>query len=290
MTEAAPTTIAATLANAVSSLCAAGIEQPRLDARLLLQRASGLTREAILTAPKATLPADALAAYTRLLARRCRREPVSHLLGEREFWSLPFTVGRAVLDPRPDSETLIAAMLAEAPDQLTELTILDLGTGSGCLLLALLSELPNAHGVGVDLSPAAIRIAQTNATALGLDHRTDFVVGDWAAMMAGPFDWVICNPPYVVDGDIAGLSTEVRCFEPRLALAGGVDGLDAYRRVLPDVKRIIGRDGILGLEVGSGQMTAVRALLRDCGISGYRVHKDLSGVDRCVLARLETEN
>jgi len=290
VTEIMQTTIAATLASAVASLRAAGVEQPRLDARLLLQQASGLSREAILAEPKTALTADALGAFSRLLARRCRREPVSHLLGQREFWSLQFKVSHAVLDPRPDSETLVAAMLSQAPDRSAELTLLDLGTGSGCLLLALLSELPNARGVGVDLSPAAIGVAQANAIDLGLDRRAAFVVGDWAAMMAGPFDWVICNPPYVVDGDIVGLRSEVHRFEPRLALAGGADGLDAYRRILPDVKRIIGTDGVLGLEVGQGQMTAVRTLLRHCGMGDHRVHSDLSGIERCVLARPITEN
>ena len=168
--------------------------------------------------------------------------------------------------------------------------LLDLGTGSGCLLLALLSELANARGVGVDLSPAAIDIARANAVALGLDHRATFVVGDWTSGMTGPIDWVIGNPPYLVDEEIVGLSLEVRCFEPRLALAGGVDGLDAYRRILPDVKRLLGTGGILGLEVGQGQMTVVKGLLRDCGMGSHKVFQDLSGTDRCVLAESVTEN
>ena len=289
MIKAVPVTIATIMAKAMSSLRAAGVDQPRMDARLLLQQASGLSREAMICDAEAALTGAALAEFSRLIARRCRREPVSQLLGQREFWSLPFKISRAVLDPRPDSETLVAAMLAQLPDRSAELTVLDLGTGSGCLLLAVLSELPNARGVGVDISAAAIAIAEANATSLGLDRRAAFVVGDWASALTGPFDWVIANPPYVADEELVGLSSEVRCYEPRLALAGGADGLAAYRRVLPDVKRLIDPGGCLGLEVGHGQIAVVRGLLEDCGMACHQVYRDLSGTERCVLAKPLTE-
>jgi release factor glutamine methyltransferase len=259
-------------------LAAAGVDNPRLDARLLLGHAAGLSREALLRDPGQVVDP---APYSALLARRAAREPVALILGRQEFWSLLFAVSAATLIPRADSEAVIEAALAARPDRGRVGRILDLGTGTGCLLLAALTEFPAAWGVGVDRAAEAAALAARNAAALGLAARAVFLCGDWDAALAGRFDLVLSNPPYIPGGDIAGLMPEVARFEPARALDGGADGLDAYRRILAALPRLLAPGGAAVLEIGAGQAEAVAAL------AGQTVafRADLGGIPRAMVVR-----
>lgn len=276
-------TVEAWLARAAALLAEAGIEEARLEARLLLAEAGGWPPEALLSRR-----ADRLAEETRfraeaMLERRRRREPAAHILGRREFRGLEFEVTPDVLDPRPDSETVIEAALLRIGNRDASLRVLDLGTGTGCLLLAALSELPDARGLGVDLSAAAIEVATSNARRLGLARRARFVVGDWGKGLSKGFDVILCNPPYVPAGEIAGLQPEVALWEPTLALSGGEDGLDAYRRLAPEVARLLLPGGFAAVEIGQDQGAAVGAIGDRAGLSVSRCVKDLGGRDRCLI-------
>ena len=274
----------AVLGRAVAELRAAGVESARLDVRLLLADALGATPAQVLAYPERRLnPAEA-GRFSALLTRRLAREPVSRILGRREFWSLDLVVGPTTLDPRPDSETLVEAVLAHLGDRARPRTLLDLGTGSGCLLLALLAELPGGWGLGVDLDPAALAVARKNAESLGLDRRARFLAGDWATALAGPWDVVVCNPPYIESAALRRLAPEVAGFDPRVALDGGADGLAAYRRLVPDLGRLLAPGALVALEVGAGQANAVEALLSRAGLASIGRVPDLSGVARCLLA------
>jgi release factor glutamine methyltransferase len=206
------------------------------------------------------------------------------VLGHREFWSLDFVVTEATLNPRPDSETLVEEVLAARRDR-PPARILDLGTGTGCLLLSLLKEWPGAWGMGVDRSEAAARVARLNAVRLGLESRSAVVVGDWADALDGTFDVVVANPPYIPDREIAGLAPEVARFEPRGALSGGPDGLDAYRSIARMLPRLLADGGIVALEVGAGQAPDVARLLAAGGLSDVRTARDLGSVERVVSAK-----
>lgn len=280
----ATATVRETIDLAARRLAAAGVEEPRRDARLLLADALGVSQGALLTADDRTVGAGAAARFAAHLARREAREPVSRILGLREFWSLPFRLTPATLDPRPDSETLVEAALAMLPDRAAPLRLLDLGTGSGCLLLALLAELPRATGLGVDNDQAALAAAMENARALGLAGRAEFRLGDWGRGLAERFDLVVANPPYIAEGDIAGLAPEVALHEPRGALAGGDDGLDAYRLLAPQLAALLRVGGSAVLEFGRGQDRDVAALLTVEGLEIRAFHRDLGGSLRCVVA------
>lgn len=283
-------TLGSVLLAATRRLAAAGVDSPRRDARLLAAHALGLdSREAILW-PERPLSVSERCAVQAAIARRAAREPVSRIIGQRGFWTLTLGLNPDTLDPRPDSEAVIEAALATVADRKASLTVLDLGVGSGCLLLALLSELPNATGVGVDISPGAVAMASRNAAAAGLAARVclqtgDWGLGDWRKGVKGSFDLVLSNPPYIPDGEIETLAPEVAAFDPRRALAGGADGLDAYRILAPQVVAVLRPQGVAVLEVGSGQADAVRTLLEAAGLEFIGVHPDLSGVERCVLMR-----
>ncbi|MEO5335877.1 MAG: peptide chain release factor N(5)-glutamine methyltransferase [Magnetospirillum sp. WYHS-4] len=276
-------TVGHALAEVAVRLAAAGIDNPRLEARLLVAAATGMLPTALFAHPEIPLgpgPAEALAA---LAGRRTAREPMSHILGQREFWGLPIRVSADTLTPRPDSETLIEAVLAWLKGRKAEaLRLLDLGTGSGCLLLALLHELPRADGLGIDASPDALAVARGNGEALGLADRATFQEGNWGQGREGPFDVIVSNPPYIPTADIAGLMPEVRDHEPRRALDGGPDGLDAYRALLPDAVRLLARGGGLFLEVGAGQADTVATLGKALGLRLLEVRNDLAGISRCV--------
>ncbi len=280
---AAAITIETALRDAVSRLAKAGIERPQAEARLLLEAAAGLSRATVIGFPERTLCATELTAFDRMVARRCRHEPASRILGQREFWSLSFEVTPATLDPRPDSETLVSAVLAQLGDRAADLSIIDLGTGTGCLLLALFSELPNATGTGVDLSAGAVEVARRNAETLGLAARARFVVDDWAGHVSGPFDIVISNPPYIESAEIDRLAPEVAAHDPRGALDGGADGLDAYRALLPEAKRLLTPDGFVALEIGRDQGPAIRDFARAVGLHESGSASDLAGIERCLL-------
>lgn len=263
----------------------AGIELPRLEARVLLSHISGLSVAVQMGYPERFVESASL--FHDLVLRRAAREPLSHLVGHREFWSLPFKVTPDTLDPRPDSETIVEAALDCAPDRSAPLRILDLGTGSGCLLLALLSELPQAFGVGVDISAAAARVAVENATVLGHGARAAFVVGDWGRMITSRFDLIISNPPYIPSNDIDDLALEVSQYEPRLALAGGVDGLTAYRDILPSLPGLLTPTGAVVLEIGADQAAAVSALAGSVGFRVAPVRADLASRDRCLICTID---
>jgi release factor glutamine methyltransferase len=283
--DAALPTIKSCLDEGERALHDAGIELPRLEARVLLTHVSGISVAVQMGYPEWIVEKASL--FQMLVARRAAREPLSHLVGQREFWSLPFKVTPDTLDPRPDSETIVEAALDFAPDRSAPLRILDLGTGSGCLLLALLSELPHAFGVGVDVSVAAARVAAENAMALGLGARSAFVVGDWGRMIAGRFDLVISNPPYIPTNDIDNLAPEVSQYEPRLALAGGADGLTAYRDILPGLPGLLTPTGVVVLEIGADQAPAVSALARTAGFRVASVRADLASRDRCLICKID---
>lgn len=275
----------ATRAHAFRALAArlgrAGVATPELDARLLLCAACEVSHEALAADPDCPLTHGEARALERLAVQREVGRPVSRLLGRREFWGRDFALSDATLDPRPDSETLVAAVLDEvraAGRGAAPLSVLDLGTGTGCLLLSLLAELPTARGIGVDVREAALAVARANARALGVSGRARFVCGSWLDSICGRFDVIVANPPYIACGDIAGLAPEARC-DPRVALDGGTDGLDAYRAIVPGLKAVLASGGIAVLEVGQGQGPAVARLLAGSGLM-WRERRDLAGIVR----------
>jgi len=275
--------VGAALNWATALLSEAGIERPQAEARILMEAASGRSRSQIIAFPEQALTALQGIGFDAMVVRRCAREPISRILGHREFWSLNFAVGPATLDPRPDSETLVAAVLARIADRNADLLLLDLGTGTGCLLLALLSELPQARGIGVDISDSAVATASANAAALGLSARAEFRVGDWARDISAQCDVVVSNPPYIESMAIAGLAPEVARFDPLAALDGGADGLEAYRALLPQAAERLKPGGLLALEIGAGQTGAVQALARQAHLQPLEVARDLAGIERCLL-------
>ena len=277
--------IGSLLKDGAARLAKAGIDGAVREVRLLLQAAAGIPISTQIAFPERTIAADAAERFDELLERRARREPMAHILGRREFWSLAFKVTADTLDPRPDSETLVQAVLDHVPDRSAALRLADFGTGTGCLLLALLHELPNATGVGVDVSAAALGIAAENADALALAQRASFHRGDWDDGLDPGFAIVLSNPPYIPSGDIAGLQPEVASFEPRLALDGGSDGLDAYRRLGPAAMRLLVPDGLAAFEIGIGQGDSVRRIVAAAGLRHIATARDLAAIERCVLFR-----
>lgn len=279
----------ALLRDTAVALTAAGIDNARLEARLLLAHAAAVTIEWLVAHGDEAPPLAVVETLRTLTARRIRREPMAYVTGEREFWGLPFKVSPAVLVPRPDSETLIEAALALMPGRMEPWRIVDLGVGSGCLLLTLLREFPNARGVGLDASAEALSVAQYNADALGVGARTQLVRGDWrlhgwAGQLGGPFDLLVSNPPYIETGAIDGLMPEVARFEPRLALDGGGDGLDAYRIIADQAAGLVVHGGRALIEAGEGQAFVISKLLSAAGFVVGSPWKDLGGIDRIVPA------
>lgn len=265
-------------------LQSAGIESAILDARLLMMQACACTLTDLVMSPERVLTPDELAMFEKLLARRFEREPMSHILGTREFWGLPFEVSKNVLDPRPDSETIIEAVLAHRPQVIDPIEILDLGTGSGCLLVSLLSEYKWAQGTGVDISPDALEVAKRNAHKLVLDERAKLVQSDWCEKLVGTFDVIVSNPPYISETEFTGLSAEVTEHEPKQALLAGPDGLDCYRALIPQLPRVMKQGALVVLEIGFAQAADVSQLLESSGFRVLEVRKDLAGHDRCVVA------
>lgn len=269
----------------------AGIEGATLEARLLVAEALSMTPDALHGV--AALPAtEGERQYLDdLVARRINREPIAYIIGMREFWSLPFKVRPGVLIPRPDSETVIEAVRAAFPDRAAPLRILDLGTGSGCLLLALLCEYPNAAGIGIDASAVAVETAQDNADRLRLGPRARIFKLDWrdrtndlyTDISRMRFDVVVSNPPYICDDDMAELMRDVIDYEPRQALAGGADGLESYRDILPLIRNCLDAAGAAVLECGHAQAGVVLDLARDQGFVEGKCAIDLAGVERCVI-------
>lgn len=278
-------TKAGTAARALTErFAAAGIDTARLDARLLVAEVLGVEPMKVTTYPETELSPDQAARLDSLAARRQAREPISHILGRRGFWTLDLEVTADTLDPRPDTEALVEAVLGAVTDRQAPLALLDFGTGSGCILLALLAELPQARGLGIDRSEGALAVAQRNAHANGLADRAQFRLGDWGRGLDGRFDVIVSNPPYIPDEDIAGLEPEVARYEPRTALAGGVDGLDCYRVLAPQIAALLAPGGVAGVEFGQGQAAAVAALFEGVGLTVTEVRNDLAGIERCLLA------
>ena len=262
-----------------------GIEDAKIDARVLTAHALKLSRAQLISQSDRELEPREIDALSARAARR--REPVSRILGEREFWGLRFTINSAVLDPRPETETLVEAALDWATSNQTRneaLRILDIGTGSGALLLALLSELPAAIGVATDKSVDALMAARTNAHRLGFVERCIFVATNYAAALRGPFDLIVSNPPYIARDEIARLAPEVRNYDPILALDGGIDGLNAYRVIVNDAPRLLAPRGRLILELGKGQGEAVAEIAKNAGLSVAPPHADLAGISRALCA------
>ncbi|HUF86986.1 MAG TPA: peptide chain release factor N(5)-glutamine methyltransferase [Thermohalobaculum sp.] len=264
------------IARAAARLGAAGVPEPGRDARLLYRWAARIDGPGLAATLRDPARPHEIARFEHAVAARAGRAPLSHIVGGRLFWGRRFRVTPDVLDPRPETETLIAHALEGPPAR----RILDLGTGSGCILLTLLAEWPEAAGLGVDISAAALAVARQNARALGLAGRAGFRQGDWCGGLAEPFDLVVANPPYVSEAELAALEPEVREHEPRLALAGGPDGLDAVRRIAAGVGPLLSPGGRLMLEIGSGQGPAAAAILAAAGLACARIVADLDGRDR----------
>ena len=288
------TSYVAALADGRARLAAAGIDTAAIDCRLLLRAATGAADADLIARGERMVRDDRLAAFRRLIARRVRREPVARILGEKAFYGLDFNITRDVLVPRPDSELLVDIALDRAGSRDATPRICDVGTGSGALLIAILYRLPKARGVGADISPPALAVAQANSVRIGVDARACFVCGDFSApgfeaelrsaVGGPPFDVVVANPPYVRSGDIERLDPEVARHEPRLALDGGRDGLDAYRHLVPKLAGLSKKGGLAVLETGAGQCRAVAAMLAARGFGDIRIGRDLAGIERCVSA------
>jgi len=274
--------IATLLQQGRHALIEAGVANPGLDATVLLEAATGYDRTTMIAYPERQVGEAQFDAYDALLRRRAEHEPVSRLIGTREFWSLDFEVNRFVLDPRPDSETLVSAALSWLEDKGPS-ALLDLGTGSGCLLLAVLHERNGDVGLGIDASPGAIDTARRNASALGLDERACFGTGNWCAGLPDKtFDVVLSNPPYIPTAEIVTLEPEVACHDPLAALDGGLDGLTAYRQLAGEIPRVVKPQGVAFIEIGAGQAEAVTALFMAAGAVEVAAHRDLGGHVRCL--------
>jgi len=278
-------TLGSLLGEAASILSRAGFAEPRRLARRLVASALDLTPAKLLGHPE-KVPDEQQTGRVRLaLDRMAECEPLSRILGRREFWGLEFGLSPDTLDPRPETETLVEAVLRRVPDRRARLHLLDLGTGTGCILLALLSELLAATGFGIDISAGAVSTARRNAAALGLAERVHFLVGDWGAAVSAKFDVIVSNPPYIAGAALADLPREVALYDPCLALDGGADGLGAYRSLAVDVPRLLKPGGFFACEVGAGQAPVVEAILRTSGLAIDGCEPDLAGIARCVVAR-----
>ncbi len=275
-------TVGEALTRVATALAAAGFAAARREARVLLGIAVDAEPLALLTQPERQLDHGQAKALEAILQRRLAGEPASRIRGQREFWSLNFTVGPGVLDPRPETELMVERALAHVGCRRMEpLRILDLGTGTGCILLSLLHELPRAFGVGLDSSSEALAVARENGSRLGFAGRAAWVCGRWLAPIGGGFDLIVANPPYIPAGQVATLDRSVRQFDPRDALDGGPDGLASYRQIIPQLQGILRLSGGALLEVGTGQAGMVASMGRNHGLAA-QITGDLGGIPRCV--------
>jgi release factor glutamine methyltransferase len=267
----------------------AGLESPEIDARLLIGAALGLDLTGLTVQAERTLTCGEADLVESLAARRLAGEPVARILGAREFWGLPLALSADTLVPRPDTETVVEAALAvlHGEGAVADPLILDIGTGTGAILLALLSECPGAFGIATDINLDALRTARSNAATLDLGQRARFVACDYASALSAPFDLVVSNPPYIPSSEIASLAVEVREHDPHRALDGGTDGLDAYRRIVPESVRLLRPGGALVVEIGQGQGDAVTALMQSAGLTVCEPPRaDLSGIIRAITGRI----
>lgn len=279
------TTRAEALAMLRSAFARAGVDTPELDARILLTESLQIERIELMVRADVALGSEGAARLADFARRRIAREPVGRILGHREFWGLPFELSAETLEPRPDTETVVETALAFVPDRQAPLRILDLGTGSSCLLVALLTELPNASGVGVDRSVGAVAAARRNAARNGVAAQAAFVASDWAAALRGRFDLIVSNPPYIASSDVLRLAAEVRDHDPAAALDGGQDGLAAYRTIFAGTPELLAPGGILVVEIGSTQEQTINDLAGTARLSVLRVARDLAGHPRAVALK-----
>ena len=275
-------TVEALLTEATRQLAAAGVEEPRREARLLMAHASGLSRQQQMIEPGARI--NDVEGFRALVERRTTREPFAYITGRRGFWTLEFEVGEGILVPRPETETLIEAVLDHRPDRATPLRILDLGSGSGCIIVTLLHLYPNATGVAVDLFAAARECTRRNAERAGVADRLEVIESDWATAIDERFDLVASNPPYIRQDEMPDLAPEVRLFEPETALVAGSDGLDAYRIIASDLPGLLNKGGLAAVEIGAGQGDMVSEFMSDVGLAVIERRRDLAGIERCVVA------
>ena len=278
------TTVGTFLTALTARFSQAGIDSPRLDARVLVGHVLGIDPSMLFARSDMEIDDDQYNRIEAFAQRRLAREPVARIVGSREFWSMNFDVTPDVLDPRADTETLVSAIVALRPSFPGPVRILDLGTGTGCILLAILSAWPEASGVGVDISPQAVDVAANNATRLGFANRATFRTGSWCEGLTETFDIVVSNPPYISTDDFLRLQPDVKNFDPPTALKGGADGLDAYRVLLPAARKVLKSGGKIGLEFGSGQEKAVTKLALENGFGNAAEYRDLAGIVRCVVA------
>jgi release factor glutamine methyltransferase len=279
-----PVTLGALWRRGAAQLCASGVETPNLDARVLLADVLGIEIAQLIADSNKPAGEEIETQFVALIARRAQGEPVARIVGFKEFWGRRFTVSPDVLVPRPETETLVEAVLHARPDKNARLRVLDLGTGSGALLAAILLERPAAIGIGVDRSEAAVKIARNNLALLGLHERAALLCGDWGRALGARFDVVVANPPYIATAEVDKLPREVRSYDPREALDSGTDGLCSYRAILADLKRLLAPNGMAVLELGAGQEEAVAKLARgtDMVIDGS-ARRDLSGHPRALV-------
>lgn len=293
--EAAARTIDEVRRAWAGAFAVAGLDSPQLDARLLVGHALGLGHAALASVAQHRIGAHEERAIAALAERRLAHEPVARIIGSKEFWSLDLGLNEATLVPRPETEALVEAALAaldRSGSRTRPLRIADIGTGSGAILLALLSELKNAIGIGCDINPRALVMARENAQRLGrregLPNRAFFVACDLAAALRGPFDLIVSNPPYVASAEIAALAPEVRLFDPHLALDGGADGLEFYRAIAAAAPPLLAADGVLAVEIGVGQAGPVAAICAAAGLASLSAHPDLTGVPRAIVALMKS--
>ena len=260
------------------------IENPQLEARILLAFAARVEQTRVIGYPEDKLDNTVIRNLEKIIARRKTGEPIAYITGVKEFWSLNFNVTPETLIPRPDSETIVQSVLDTITNHMDRLSILDLGTGSGCLLLALLSELPNAKGVGIDISPATCKIAKKNAKELGLNNRAKFYRGNWMEGILDQFDIIVTNPPYIAEPDIKLLDREIQLFEPHLALSGGPDGVSAYRLIAKGSIARLKTAGILVVEIGINQAQSIKNIFIENGLEIIKTQRDFSNIERCILA------
>jgi len=278
-------TLGALLAEVIAALSRAGFDDARRRARRAVAALLEIAPGEILAHPERVLDDQEVDCLRLASDRLLGREPLSRIVGRREFWGLEFMLSADTLDPRPETETIVEAVLRRFADRSAPLRLLDLGTGTGCILLALLAEFPNALGFGVDLSAGAATAARRNANSLGFARRSHFIVGDWGAAIASKFDAMVANPPYIPTDRLGQLPPEVGLYDPSLALDGGRDGLDSYRRLATDVGHLLSPQGVFVTEIGLGQAPAVAAILRARGLIIEGFEPDLAGICRCVVAR-----
>ncbi len=267
----------------ISDMSGSSIENPRLDTKIIISHALGCQIDKILLDTHLEISDKQINEINKYVNRRVNGEPVSRIIGKREFWDLEFKINEATLDPRHDTETLIDTIL-NLVDRKEKISILDLGTGSGCILLSLLSEYKQADGFGLDISFEAISVAFFNAKKLGLTHRAHFFVGDWFSAITSQFDVIVSNPPYIESNYFNKLQPEVRKYDPKESLYGGIDGLDNYRMIIPMAKKKLIKGGYLVLEIGFNQKNSVQELLLSSGFDKITCYNDLSGNFRCISA------